>query len=45
MNFDVIPRQISEPFSVSTLVGEYILVERVYHDCPIFMNHKSTMDN
>ncbi|KAH0755813.1 hypothetical protein KY290_026083 [Solanum tuberosum] len=43
MNFDAIPEQISEPFSVSTPVGESILAERVYRDCPIFVNHKSTM--
>ena len=40
----VIPKQLSEPFSVTTLVGESILVERVYHDCPIFVSNKSTMD-
>ncbi|KAH0715889.1 hypothetical protein KY284_008794 [Solanum tuberosum] len=43
MNFDVIPEQLSEPFSVSTPFGESILAERVYRDCPIFVNHKSTM--
>ncbi|WMV44903.1 hypothetical protein MTR67_038288 [Solanum verrucosum] len=43
MNFDVIPEQLSEPFSVSTPVGESILAERVYRDCPISVNHKSTM--
>uniref|UniRef100_M1DUV7 Gag-pol polyprotein n=1 Tax=Solanum tuberosum TaxID=4113 RepID=M1DUV7_SOLTU len=41
MNFDVIPEQLSEPFSVSTPVGESILVERVYRDCPISVNHTS----
>ena len=43
MNFDIIPEQLSEPFSVSTLVSESVLAERVYHDCPISVNHKSTM--
>ncbi|KAG5570110.1 hypothetical protein H5410_059876 [Solanum commersonii] len=43
MNFDVIPEQLSEPFSVSTPVGESILAERVYRDCPVSINHKSTM--
>ena len=43
MNFDIIPEQLSEPFSESTHVGEFILGERVYRDCPIFVNHKSTM--
>ncbi|KAH0781716.1 hypothetical protein KY290_001314 [Solanum tuberosum] len=43
MDFDVIPEQLSEPFNVSTPVNESILTERVYCDCPIFVNHKSTM--
>jgi len=43
MNFDVLPEQLLEPFSVSTPVGESILPERVYRDCTIFVNHKSTM--
>ncbi|XP_015075305.1 uncharacterized protein LOC107019277 [Solanum pennellii] len=43
MNFDIIPEQLSEPFFVSTPVGESILVERVYRDCPVSVNHKSTM--
>ncbi|KAH0705892.1 hypothetical protein KY285_010419 [Solanum tuberosum] len=43
MNFDVIPEQLSEPFSVSTPVGESILAKRVYRDCPIFFNRTSTM--
>ena len=41
--FDVLPEKLSEPFSVSTLVGDSILAERVYRDCPVFINHKSTM--
>ena len=43
MNFEIISEQLSEPFSVSTLVGKSILVERFYRDCPFFINHKSTM--
>ncbi|XP_069152830.1 uncharacterized protein [Solanum lycopersicum] len=43
MNFDIISEQLSEPFSFSTLVGKFILAERLYHDCPISVNHKSTM--
>ena len=27
MNFDIIPEQLTEPLNVSTLVGEFILVE------------------
>ncbi|KAH0679995.1 hypothetical protein KY290_022105 [Solanum tuberosum] len=41
--FDVIPEKLCEPFCVSTLVGEYILAERVYRDCVITINHKDTM--
>lgn len=36
MNFDVIPEQLSELFSVSTLVSDSILAEMVYHDYLIF---------
>ena len=46
MNFDT--WQLSGQFSVSTLVGESILVEKVYRDCchfPISTNHKSIMDD
>ena len=43
MNFDIIPEQLSEPFSVCTLIGESILAEKVYLDCPISVTHKSTM--
>ncbi|KAH0678989.1 hypothetical protein KY284_020074 [Solanum tuberosum] len=43
MNFNVLPEQLSEPFRVSTHVGESIVVERVYRDCPIFVNNKRTM--
>nr|AAV31185.2 Gag-pol polyprotein, putative [Solanum tuberosum] len=45
MNFDVIPEQLSEPISVSTPIGESILAERVYRDCLVSVNHKSTMDD
>lgn len=43
MNFDIIIEQRSEPFSISTPIGEYILIERVYHDCPIFVKYKCTI--
>ncbi|KAG5571441.1 hypothetical protein H5410_061207 [Solanum commersonii] len=43
MNFDVLPEKLLESFSVSTPVGDSILAERVYPDCTIFVNHKSTM--
>ncbi|KAH0720379.1 hypothetical protein KY285_005181 [Solanum tuberosum] len=42
-NFDVLPEQLLEPFSVSTHIGEYILAERVYRDCPVSVKQKSTM--
>ena len=42
-NFDILPEKLSEPFSISTPVGESILAERVYRDCSIFVNHNSTM--
>nr|AAV31171.1 Putative polyprotein, identical [Solanum tuberosum] len=41
--FDVLLERLCEPFCVSTPVGESILAERVYCDCPVSINHKSTM--
>ncbi|KAH0776452.1 hypothetical protein KY290_007863 [Solanum tuberosum] len=41
--FDVLPERLGEPFCVSTPVGESILAEKVYRDCPISINHNSTM--
>ncbi|KAH0722564.1 hypothetical protein KY290_005215 [Solanum tuberosum] len=43
MKFHVLPEKLCELFCVSTLVGESILAERVYRDCTIYVNHKSTM--
>lgn len=43
MNFHVLPKQLSESFSISTPVGKSILAERVYQDCRIVINHKSTV--
>ena len=43
MNFEIIHEQHSKPFNISTVVGESILAKRFYHDCPIFVRHKSTM--
>ena len=43
MNFEIISEQLSEPFSVSTPIGEFILAERVYRDCPVSVSHKCTM--
>ena len=36
-------KKLCEPFYVSTFVGESILAETVYPDCPIFINHKNTI--
>ena len=41
--FEILPAKLYEPFDASTNVGESILAERVYHDCPISINHKNTM--
>ena len=42
-HFEVLPEKHCEPFYVSTHVGESILAETVYPDCPIFINHKNTI--
>ena len=43
--FKILSKQLCEPFYVSTPVGESILAESVYHDCPISINHKNTMSD
>lgn len=45
MNSYAIPGQLSEPFTISTLVGKSIHEEGVYCDCPIFLNRETTMDD
>ncbi|XP_015078138.1 uncharacterized protein LOC107021936 [Solanum pennellii] len=40
--FEILHEKLRKPFSVSTHVRESILEERVYHDCPVSINHKST---
>ena len=45
MNVEIILEQLSKPFNVSTPIAESILAERVDCDCPIFVSHKSTMDD
>ena len=42
MNFDIILKQLSEQFSVSTRIRESIPAERIYRDCPVSINHKNT---
>ena len=37
--------QLSEPFSVSTPIGKYILEKIVYRECHISVSHKSTKAN
>ena len=41
--FEILLENLCEPLCVSTLVRDSILVKRVYCDCPISINHKSTM--
>lgn len=43
INFDVFHEKISVLLSICTLIGDSILVERVYCDCPNSVNHKNTM--
>ena len=42
---DVLIEKLYEPFNVSRPTREFILAKRVYHDCPIFINHKDTTTN
>ena len=41
--FEVFLRNFVNPFFLSTHVGESILAERVYRDCPVSTNNKITM--
>ena len=41
--FEVLSEKLYEPFCVSTPVRECILADRLYHDCPISINHKKIM--
>ena len=41
--FLCLSKQLLDTFSVSTLVGESIVAEKVYCDCTFSVNHKSTM--
>ena len=45
IKFDVLPEKICEPFCVSTPIGESILIEQVYYDFTISINHKSTLSD
>ena len=41
--FEILPRELCEPYCVSTLIRESILTKRVYPDCPISINQKNIM--
>ena len=41
--FEILPEKLCEPFCVSAHVGEFILAERVYFDCPIPINQNNTI--
>ena len=43
--FEIRSEKFCEPFCVSTHFRESTLAERVYRDCLISINHKSTMDD
>ncbi|KAG5571924.1 hypothetical protein H5410_061690 [Solanum commersonii] len=44
MKFSISPEQFLKPLGAFTSVGDFIIEERVYHDCTIFVNHKDTID-
>ena len=43
--FEILPEKLYEPFCVSTPIGESILIEQVYYDFTISINHKSTLSD
>ncbi|KAH0725447.1 hypothetical protein KY284_001312 [Solanum tuberosum] len=42
INFNISPETLSEPFSISTLVGDPVIARRVYINCPITVSQKFT---
>ncbi|XP_070032440.1 uncharacterized protein [Nicotiana tomentosiformis] len=45
MEFGIEPEQLPEPFSISTPVGESIVVARVYRGCVVTVRGRDTMDD
>ena len=42
VQFSVSPETLSEPFSVSTPVGDLVIARRVYRNCPVTVFQKVT---
>lgn len=42
VNFGVSPETLSDPFSVSILVGKSIIARRIYKNCPVTVSQKVT---
>ena len=45
VQFSVSPETLSEPFSVSTPVGDPVIARRVYRNCPVTVSQKVTSAN
>ena len=43
VQFDVNPETLSEPFSVSTPVGDPVITRRLYKNCPVSVSDKVTL--
>ena len=43
--FDILPDILNEPFMVTTPVGELVVVERSYRNCPIMLPNIVTYVN
>ena len=43
MKFDIIPKQLLKPFTISTHVCDSIRAYKIYHDYVNSVNHKDTM--
>jgi len=42
MRFDVGPEILSNPFHISTLVGDSIVAKKVYRNCRVSVSHRAT---
>lgn len=42
VNFRVSHTDFLDPFTISTLVGEFVIGRKLYQSCHIFVHHKDT---
>lgn len=43
IEFDILPKILIEPFSVSAPVGDLVVAKRVYRKCLVSLSHRFTL--